>query len=88
MWKRLAALAAPVSERGRTPQQVFERTLLDVLHYAKGQKKYLTRQQLADLLNRDPETVSTYLRPLLKRKNIVSLYESSKHPKQAYQGAE
>ncbi|MEP0547500.1 MAG: ATP-binding protein [Rhodothermales bacterium] len=78
--ERLRAIAKPVSTRKTAPRKLVRRTILEL---CTG--RYLTLQELADLLNRDPRTLRThYIPELVSEGRLEQKYPTKSDPRQAY----
>ena len=81
-WEKLIAIAKPVRDKGNAPKKLVEQTILELC-----QDRYLTQQQLAEILNRSPITLRTsYLSRMIQQKSLQLKYpDKPTHPDQGYQ---
>jgi len=79
-WEKLLKLAAPVREKGKSPRTIVEET---ILRLCVG--RYLTVRNLADLLQRDADSLlNHYLKNMVERGVLELKFPEKTHPQQAY----
>jgi ATP-dependent DNA helicase RecG len=80
-YKRLQEIAAPVREKGRVNKSLVEKAILELCS-----EHYLQLRTLADLLDREPDSIRNhYVNPLLLRGLLELKYPAHPtHPYQAY----
>ena len=80
-YKRLQEIAAPVRQKGRVNKSLVEKVILELCC-----EHYLQLRTLADLLDREPDSIRNhYVNPLLSRGLLELKYPAQpNHPHQAY----
>ena len=79
-WPSLLELARPVRDKGKTPRNVVEETILKLCG-----GRFLTVRNLAELLNRDSNALlNHYLKDMVERGVLELRFEDKTHPQQAY----
>jgi ATP-dependent DNA helicase RecG len=80
-YKRLQEIAAPIREKGRVNKSLVEKVILQLCS-----EHYLSLRTLADLLDREPDSIRNhYVNPLLSQGLLELKYPAQpNHPHQAY----
>jgi predicted HTH transcriptional regulator len=79
-WPNLLELARPVRDKGKTPRNVVEETILKLCG-----GRFLPVRNLAELLNRDSNALlNHYLKNMVERGVLELRFEDKTHPQQAY----
>ncbi|MBD1890518.1 RNA-binding domain-containing protein [Coleofasciculus sp. FACHB-SPT9] len=80
-YKRLQEIAAPIREKGRVNKSLVEKVILQLCS-----EHYLSLRTLADLLDREPDSIRNhYVNPLLSQDLLELKYPAHpNHPHQAY----
>lgn len=80
----LLAISEPARKKKRLPINQTNQIIL-----ALCERRYLTRQEIGQLMNRDPKNLTDrFISPLVKAGKLTPRYEDSTNPKQAYTSAE
>lgn len=81
IWDDLLALAEPIRSKGRAPRDQVEATILRIC-----EDRFLTQQQIAELLGRKAATIQEgYLAPMVRARKLRLRHPNSpNHPRQAY----